>query len=310
METPTGSQRALVQTIDAPKRTIALSDSIRPELDAQRDPLPERGTSEGRSRQEANGSLAPILWGMLDEGPRVVSNNGQNPYRDLEPPLEPVVDDDGWPEPHYCPVAFPLVQKVTGALTIWTKKCGLWKCKSCGEERARKVLGLAKSDFGSRARVWYAVLDDRGSSTLAALRKRKQRAGRPRVVRVHRDDIIHVFSHGDLSGSDVIEGSETWMVSADALEFLRCFVLRLPGVQKSSPSGSLREPGQHAHGSGSYLAPVGPVTPKTAKRIEEWVRERLPGVSEVANGADIHPELVELLVQMGYEDLKKSIIAG
>ena len=214
--------------------------------------------------------------------------------------LEPVIDEEGWPERHYCPVALPLVHTVTGSFVVWRKPCGSWWCRSCGEDRARWVLLGAQSEISSWGRVWFGIFQERETKTLNALRKRRQRADKAPYLWVRRGEFLHVYSSTDLSGSDLIAGSAKYVTVEDALEQVRVCSLKLPGVDKSRPSGS----SWRQQGHGDYRAPVGPISSKAAKWIEEWVRSRLPGDAHVANWPD-HPEFVSLLWEIGFKEYTK-----
>ena len=120
---------------------------------------------------------------------------------------------------------------------------------------------------------------------------------------VRRGQVLHVYSRADLSGAGIIAKTEKWITGADALKQLGNVSLRIPGGEKCSRVGQRSH--RKSRGSGSYRAPLGPVSPKAARWMENWVRSQLPNVTDVADGANVDPNDVVLLWETAYQRYRK-----
>lgn len=203
---------------------------------------------------------------------------------------------DEWPEWDRCPGVLPLINTVTGRAEYVPKPCSKWYCRECAPKRASEYQNAAYEWFYGQSQIWHGRYSFRGQSTLAAVRKRRERAGKVPGLWVERSDALYVYSTQELGGENLITRTGTWLTPLAAGIHLRLVSLNLPGVWKAKSAGSWKIKHNSQTPSGTRTAPLGVISQETADFIGEYIRK---------HGGTGNPTQTKELMINAYQEYRK-----
>ena len=226
--------------------------------------------------------------------------NGASHYHDASRgivSLRPSDAIDDWPDVHYCPVALVLVNRRTGKLRKWVKKCKSWRCQEdCAPDKTLEVLKHACLCFAQVQRVHWIVLGNDGRRTKDLIRQWRNRAGGASALWIDRGEVIHVYSNVDIAEGKLVQpGPNQDLSPHEAMAILDESALQLPGVRRVGWNATWK-PASQPKSSGDWFSPLGaPVSLDLANRLEAAVIERIPFLGQTGIGAQRPQEVVEFI---------------